>query len=52
MLAKTMTLQKNIQILQKLVSTCDGYAKDVGIVIPQSGNVSTANTTTEEVAPT
>lgn len=40
------------EILQKLVSAYDGYAKDVGIVIPQRGNVSNAITTTEEVAPT
>jgi arylsulfatase len=39
------------EILQKLVSAYDGYAKDVGIVIPQFGNVSTALTTTE-AAPT
>ena len=39
------------EILQKLVFAYDGYAKDVGIVIPQFGNVSTALTTTE-AAPT
>ena len=37
------------EILQKLVSAYDGYARDVGIVIPQSGNGSTASTITEEL---
>lgn len=40
------------EILQKLVSAYNGYAKDVGIVIPQRGNASAAAATTEEAAPT
>lgn len=37
--------------LKKLVSAYEEYAKDVGIVVPQFGNVS-SHTLTEEVAPT
>jgi arylsulfatase len=38
-------------ILEKLVSAYNEYAKDVGIVVPQSGNA-TAPNLTEEAAPT
>jgi arylsulfatase len=38
-------------VLKKLVSAYEEYAKDVGIVVPQFGNVS-SHTLTEEAAPT
>jgi arylsulfatase len=40
------------EILQKLVSAYDEYSKEVGIVIPDFGNVSTALSSTEKLAPT
>lgn len=39
-------------ILQKLLSAYDEYSKEVGIVIPDFGNVSTALSSTEKLAPT
>ncbi|HET6716233.1 MAG TPA: hypothetical protein VFG90_03825, partial [Nitrososphaeraceae archaeon] len=39
-------------ILQKLVSAYDEYSKEVGIVIPDFGNVSTSLAATEKLGPT
>lgn len=39
-------------ILEKLVSAYNEYARDVGIVVPQFGNATSALTPIEEAAPT
>ena len=44
--------EQHPDVLEKLVSAYDDYSKDVGIIVPQFGNTSSALSSAEETAPT